>query len=256
MMMKQIILITDGCSNVGIEPAAAAAHANMEGIVVNVIGIVDRDEIGERGVREIKEIAEAGGGMDRIIPMHQLSQTVQMMTRQTVVHTLQQIVDKQLRHIMSEGSSVSVEHANHISEEVGVERLAPGKRQQVVQVIDQLAESTPLRVALLVDASASMRPKLAFVEDAIRDLLLSLQARTGHSEICVFHYPGSGIGAEAVMDVGWTRELDKMQQLFYKLNMKGATPTGPALMKVVRYYAGETRDHGADEAGMLGEYIV
>ncbi len=39
--MKQIILITDGCSNVGISPVIAAAHAKAEGIVVHVVGIAD-----------------------------------------------------------------------------------------------------------------------------------------------------------------------------------------------------------------------
>ncbi len=60
--MKQIILITDGCSNVGISPVIAAAHAKAEGIVVHVVGIADTGEIGDLGAVEIHEIAQAGGG--------------------------------------------------------------------------------------------------------------------------------------------------------------------------------------------------
>lgn len=60
--MKQILLITDGCSNVGISPVIAAAQAKAEGIVVNVIGLLNEHEIDEMGADEIQEIARAGGG--------------------------------------------------------------------------------------------------------------------------------------------------------------------------------------------------
>lgn len=59
--MRQILLITDGCSNVGVSPVVAAAHAKEEGITVNVIGVVDQGELGMLGAEEIREIAEAGG---------------------------------------------------------------------------------------------------------------------------------------------------------------------------------------------------
>lgn len=60
--MKQILLITDGCSNVGASPVMAAAHALQEGITVNVAGVIDYGTIGELGSLEIAEIAKAGGG--------------------------------------------------------------------------------------------------------------------------------------------------------------------------------------------------
>jgi Ca-activated chloride channel family protein len=239
-------------------PAAAAAHARGEGIVVNVIGVVDRGEIGELGAVEIADIANAGGGISRIVSTSQLSQTVQMMTRKTVMHTIQQAVNKELRAIMGDGS---------------LEALHPDKRAQVVQTIDELSEKSALRVTLLIDASASMKPKLAAVEDAIRDLMLSLQARSGVSEISVFHFPGNTSGESAVMDLSWTSDLAKVRQLFYKINMKGTTPTGPALMQVVRYMTAEGQaaqasgfgealyDHSSNGApenrdGMLRDYVV
>ena len=39
--VKQILLITDGCSNIGCNPVYAAETARRNGIAVNVIGIVD-----------------------------------------------------------------------------------------------------------------------------------------------------------------------------------------------------------------------
>lgn len=249
--MKQILLITDGCSNVGMDPCAAAAHARAQGLTVNVIGVVDQGEIGERGAEEIRGIAEAGGGMSRIVPTALLSRTVQMMTRQTVVHTVHRMVASELREALGTDD---------------LEQLPPAKREKVVQVIEDLSETAPLQVALLVDTSASMKPKLAAVETAIRDLALSLQAREGKSLLSIFHYPGkSPESPDVELIEGWTGNLAKLDQLFYKINMKGATPTGPAIMKVIQYYlAGSIEDEATSrqaeephgEGGLLGDYVI
>jgi Ca-activated chloride channel family protein len=260
-MIKQIILITDGCSNEGISPVVASAHAAEENIVVNVVGIVDEGQLGKHGSVEIEQIAKAGGGMSRITSSQLLSQTVQMMTRKTVAHTIQQAVNKELREIMGETAAVS--------------SLPPHKREKVVQVIDDLGETASLRVALLIDSSSSMRPKLRAVEEAIRDLMLSLQSREGTSEICVFHFPGDGrLDSEIVMDVNWTRDLASVNSLFRRLNMKGTTPTGPAILELVRFFAAHGGDNNrpteafierlgsaetaapVQKEGLLGEYVV
>ncbi|MGX4582964.1 hypothetical protein [Paenibacillus chitinolyticus] len=239
--MKQILLITDGCSNVGISPAAAAAEARAEGITVNVIGVVDQGELGLLGAEEIREIAKAGGGMSRIATSQQLSQTVQMMTRKTVTQTVQQAVSRELQSILGSGDMTE---------------LPPVQRSEVVRVIDELAESGSLRVALLVDASASMKPKMAAVREAISDLLLSLKARSGTSELAVFHFPGRYDGDPDVeMDSGWTSNLANLDKMFYKLNMKGTTPTGPAMLKVAAYVSGKSI-YSDDEDGMLRDYVV
>lgn len=221
MIVKQIILITDGCSNIGVNPVTAAAHALAEDIVVNVIGVIDQGDIGDRGRSEINEIAQAGGGMSRIVTSAKLAQTVQMMTRQTVVQTIHNVVRQQLQALTGESE---------------LETLSPEKRGQVVQLMDDLSETSALQIALLIDTSASMKPKLAAVETAIQDLMLSLQARQGESELAVFHYPGSRAGHEVEMKMNWTSDLVQMQHLFSRLNMGGTTPTGPALMKVIRFF--------------------
>lgn len=240
-MMKQILLITDGCSNVGLNPVIAAAQAKAEDITVNVIGVIDQGELGLLGSEEIREIAEAGGGMSRIVNSRQLSQTVQMMTRKTVSHTIQQAVGKELKQILGHSS---------------LEQLPPTQRSEVVHVIDDMSETTALRVALLIDASASMKPKLAAVREAIHDLLLSLRARSGKSEIAVFHFPASVNGEEPLeMDMNWTNELANLDKMFYKINMKGTTPTGPALLKTVQYVAGKSFIQNAED-GMMSDYVV
>lgn len=258
--MKQIILITDGCSNVGISPVVAAAQAKAEGIIVHVIGVLDSSEISELGASEIREIAEAGGGMSRIVQPAQLSQTVQMLTRKTVVQTIQQVVGKELRAILGHSQ---------------LDELSPDQRSEVVRVIDDLTETMGLKVALLIDTSASMKPKLQAVKEAIYDLQLSLQSRMGESLLSVFHFPGNLSGAQEVeMDIGWTRDLANLNRMFYKLNMKGTTPTGPALMRVVDFIVREN-DHRiekspnesdlrgksdepvrANKDGILSDYVV
>lgn len=219
--MKQIILITDGCSNIGIDPTIASAHALEEGIVVNVIGVVDQSEIGARGRLEISEIAKAGGGMSRIVNARQLTQTVQMMTRATVMQTIHQVVKQQLQQVTGQTE---------------LEQLPLEQRAQVVQVMDDLTETTSLDIALLVDTSASMRSKLQAVEEAIQDLMLSLQARQGESRCAIFHFPGSHSGVEVEMKADWTADMKQLGRMFSQLNIGGTTPTGPALLKVVRFF--------------------
>lgn len=248
--MKQILLITDGCSNVGESPVLAAAHALQEGITVNVVGVIDYGTIGEMGSREIADIAKAGGGLSRIVGTPQLAHTIQMMTRKTVVQTIQQAVNKEVKKILGDGS---------------LEQLPPVQRSQVVTAIDELTETTPLRIALLIDASASMKPKLGAVEDAIRDLALSLEAREGKSEIAVFHFPGNNSSEDARLDLDWTSDMSGIRTLFSKLQMRGATPTGPAIFKVLEHYRYDTLDgHRGRESfndhdereGMIGGYVV
>lgn len=241
--MKQILLITDGCSNVGLSPVVAAAHAWAEGITVNVVGVMEPDETALAGREEIAEIAKAGGGISRLVNTRQLSQTVQMMTRATVMTTIRQAVNKELKQVFGSES---------------VESLPPEKRGEVVRVIDELGETSALRVALLIDASASMKPKLQAVEDAIRDLVLSLQARVGKSEIAVFHFPESSRGDGCVCDLEWTGNLQGMKRILPRLQMRGTTPTGPAIMQVVDFCRKD--DYGSynrrETDGMMGDYVV
>ncbi|MCZ8517583.1 VWA domain-containing protein [Paenibacillus filicis] len=226
--MNQIILITDGCSNVGVSPVVAAAHAKAEGITVHVIGVLDAHVASEHSAEEIHETARAGGGLSRLVAPSQLSETVQMVTRKTVVQSIQQVVGQELRTILGHSK---------------LESLPPGQRSEVVRVIDDLTETATLRVALLIDASASMKPKLQAVKEAIYDLQLSLQSRQGKSWMAVLHFPGNLSGDQEVeLDIGWTRDLANLSRLFYKLNMKGTTPTGPALLKTVQYMTADADD--------------
>jgi Ca-activated chloride channel family protein len=211
--VRQILLITDGCSNHGENPIAIAALAKEEGINVNVIGVMERDIIDEKGISEIEEIALSGGGVSQVVYAQQLSQTVQMVTRKGMTQTLQGVVNRELRQIL--GSSKTLED------------LPPEKRGEVLEVVDELGETVELEVLILVDTSASMKPKLPTVKEALLDLSLSLNARTGNNYFSVFVFPGKKNDVEKLLD--WTPNLENLTKVFSQLTTGGTTPTGPAI---------------------------
>ena len=98
--IRQILLITDGCSNQGDDPIAMAALAREQGITVNVIGVMEQDTIDEKGMTEIDGIAMSGGGVSQIVYAQQLSQTVQMVTRKAMNQTIQGVVNRELQQIL------------------------------------------------------------------------------------------------------------------------------------------------------------
>ncbi|WAA09473.1 VWA domain-containing protein [Fervidibacillus albus] len=218
--VKQILLITDGCSNEGEDPVAMAALANEQGITVNVIGVMKNDTIDERGMKEIEQIAEQGGGVSQVVYSEMLSQTVQMVTRKAMTQTLQGVVNRELKQIL--GS------------ETEIEDLPPEKRGEVMEVVDELNETANLDVLILVDTSASMKYKLPTVKEALLDLSLSLNARMGNNRFSVFVFPGKKQLVDKLMD--WTPKLESLPSIFSKLSSGGMTPTGPAIKEALRHF--------------------
>ncbi|MCG3056308.1 hypothetical protein KZ287_29510, partial [Escherichia coli] len=82
-----------------------AALAKEQGISVNVIGVMEEDVIDEQSQNEIEGIAMSGGGVSQIVYVKQLSQTVQMVTRQAMTQTLQGVVNKELQQILGASAS-------------------------------------------------------------------------------------------------------------------------------------------------------
>jgi Ca-activated chloride channel homolog len=211
--IRQILLITDGCSNQGDDPIAMAALANEQGITVNVIGVMEHDVIDEKGISEIEGMAMSGGGVSQIVYAERLSQTVQMVTRKAMNQTIQGVVNRQLQEILGRSQTM--------------EDLPPEKRGEVMEVVDELGETVELEVLILVDTSASMKHKLPTVKEALLDLSLSLNARTGDNLFSVYVFPGKKNDVEKLLD--WTPKLQVLTSVFSQLSTGGITPTGPAL---------------------------
>ncbi|RSK25499.1 VWA domain-containing protein [Bacillus sp. HMF5848] len=218
--LKQILLITDGCSNQGEDPIAMAALAHEQGITVNVIGVMDNDTIDPQGMKEIEGIAMSGGGVSQVVYAKQLSQTVQMVTRQAMTQTLQGVVNKELQHILGSNKEIA--------------DLPPEKRGEIMEVVDELGETVDLQVLILVDTSASMKHKLPTVKEALFDLSISLNARMGHNNFAIFVFPGKRNDVEKVLN--WTPKLESLTKVFPKLTSGGITPTGPAIREAVSHF--------------------
>lgn len=213
--MKQVLLITDGCSNIGPDPVEVARQLAQENIVVNVVGIVDHGMIGQKGIAEVQAIAKAGNGLCEIVKSQDLSYTVQAVTQQALNLTIEHVVNRQLTQMLGDSR--------------GIQALAPVNRGEVVEFMEDLSERSPLKVVLLIDVSASMKQKMKSVEEAIYNLSLSLQARTGDSEIAVLAFPGNMQEHTQVLSK-FTTEPGLVIELCSSLQTRGATPTGPALM--------------------------
>ncbi|GAA0320676.1 VWA domain-containing protein [Bacillus carboniphilus] len=218
--LKQILLITDGCSNHGEDPIAMAALAREEGITINVIGVMENDVIDESGMREIEDIAMSGGGVSQVVYSQSLSQTVQMVTRKAMTQTLQGVVNKELQQILGGKQTL--------------EDLPPDKRGEVMEVVDELGETVDLEVLILVDTSASMKHKLPTVKEALLDLSLSLNARMGNNLFSVYVFPGKRKDVEKLLD--WTPKLESLTSVFSKLSVGGITPTGPAIKEAINQF--------------------
>ena len=108
-----------------------------------------------------------------------------------------------------------------------MEDLPPEKRGEVMEVVDELGETVELEVLVLVDTSASMKHKLPTVKEALLDLSLSLNARTGDNLFSVYVFPGKKNDVEKLLD--WTPKLQVLTSVFSQLSTGGITPTGPAL---------------------------
>ncbi|WP_156290003.1 VWA domain-containing protein [Oceanobacillus salinisoli] len=216
--LKQILLITDGCSNKGEDPAGVAALAYQQGITVNVIGILDDDQTEDaEGLREVEDIALSGGGVSQIVYRETLSQTVQMVTRQAMTQTIQGFVNKELKQIL--GSNQSLED------------VEPEKRGEIMEVVEDLGETSDLEVVVLVDTSASMHEKLPTVKESLIDLSISLNSRIGKNRFCIFSFPGKRKDIQKVLD--WSPQLNSISEVFPKLTSGGITPTGPALREAM-----------------------
>lgn len=218
--LKQILLLTDGCSNQGEAPSATAALAYEQGITVNVIGVLDDNEDSE-GLREVEDIALSGGGVSQIVYKESLAQTVQMVTRQAMTQTLQGFVNKELQQILGDGQTI--------------EHLDPEKRGEVMEVVEDMGETSNLEILVLVDTSASMNNKLMTVKEALIDLSISLNARIGRNRFCIYSFPGKKKDIQKVFD--WSPRLDSVSTVFPKLTSGGITPTGPAIREAMYQFS-------------------
>lgn len=218
--LKQILLMTDGHSNYGEDPVAIAKLAQEYDITVNVIGISDENRENEKGLQEVEAVAMAGGGVSQIVFARQLAKTVQMVTRKAMTQTLHGVINQELKQILGKNEEM--------------EDLSPDKRGELMEVVDELGETVLLEVVVLIDTSASMESKLPMVQEALIDLSISLNARTGDTMFSLYSFPGRKKPIDRLVD--WTPRLNALTTTFSKLSTGGMTPTGPALKAALEVF--------------------
>ncbi|MDV2583237.1 vWA domain-containing protein [Alkalibacillus haloalkaliphilus] len=219
--VSQILLITDGCSNQGEDPVSVSQQIAQEGITVNVIGVLEDDQTEDpTGLQEVNDIAEAGGGISRIVYADDLSETVQMVTKQAMNQTIQGYVNKELQQIFGK--------------ETDEASLPPETRGEVQEVMEELGETCDLKVLVLVDTSASMQNKMSSVKESLDDLILSLDARAGSHYFSIYQFPTRKKVVKELLD--WTNDGNRLAKVFPKFAVGGITPTGAALKEAAKAF--------------------
>ncbi|WP_188207350.1 VWA domain-containing protein [Alkalibacillus aidingensis] len=225
--VRQILLITDGCSNQGEDPISVSSEIAQQGISVNVIGVLEDDQTEDPvGLSEVNDIAEAGNGVSRIVYADDLSETVQMVTKQAMNQTIQGYVNQELQQIFGK--------------ETDEESLPPSTRGEVQEVMEELGETCDLQVMILVDTSASMQNKMSAVKEALDDLILSLDARAGNHYFSIYQFPTRKQVVKELLD--WTSDGNRLAKVFPKFAVGGITPTGIALREAAKAFHSDIED--------------
>lgn len=232
--IKQIIVITDGKSNIGINPIEAAKNANLQGILVSTIALIDGDNSGsEKDIEEVEGIAKAGGGLCEYTQIQDLSKTIKQMTQKTAQKTIEQIVSKQLKTIVG----------------VDINNLEPTSRFKIVEFIEKYGDSINIKCVIVLDTSGSMKNKLEKAKKSMYELLQDMKCRKGKSSISVVKYPG--IKNELCSIVcHFTQEPEILRDKIIGIKASGGTPTGPAIelaCKVLQNFILENQEDLVEE---------
>ncbi|HHV73784.1 MAG TPA: VWA domain-containing protein [Thermoanaerobacterium sp.] len=209
ILINQIIVVTDGKSNVGGNPADAAFLAFRKGIRVSSIGIVDD---GNLSIKEIKDIASSGGGVYDIIYSDDFIRSLSVVTQKSAEKTLYDTLDSELMKLIGKN----------------IEELHPVLRSQIVEYIDRLLDISDIRCAILLDLSGSMARKLKKAVNGIIDLLSTMKVRKGKSQFCLIGFP-DGNDAYAKIICPFTSKINDIEVHLKNLKAGGNTPTYHAI---------------------------
>jgi Ca-activated chloride channel family protein len=223
--IKQIVLVTDGKSNMGGNPITAAKEAAVKNIVVNTIGIVS-NHYQEESLYEIQQISLAGGGTWEVSTLDNLGFTMRAVTQKTINKTINTIVGNELKKII--GGDIN--------------EIPPGKRSKIVEYMEQLGEESSLKCCILMDCSGSMMNKLSSAKKSILELIDSLEGRKGHSQLAIIAFPGEK-GEMTRLVQPLTENFKEAKTSIMSLRAGGTTPTAAAINKAVCIMEGMVIDN-------------
>lgn len=216
---NQIILVTDGESNIGVDPVLVAKEAGAESITINTIGITNGQR--EESMTEIKDIADSSGGVWEHTDLNSLDTAMSMVSMKSVYNTLEETVSKELKSLV--GSEL--------------EELHPQSRKKIIDLIDKLGDDADIRCCLVIDCSASMKRKIDIAKSSALNLLRVLNSRKGKTEIAVVGYPHSDKDYSVLCD--FTNNIINLEKGLQKVKIGGQTPTGMALKGAISILQGQ-----------------
>lgn len=218
--INQIIVVTDGKSNVGGNPVTAAAEAAQKGIVVNAIGIRDGRKNDDH-MDEVAEMAKAGKGLWQDTEISHLGQTMVGLTQKTVNKTIQTIVGNELKEIIGGN----------------IDDIPPVKRNKVVQFMEDFGDQAQIKCCILMDCSGSMASKINTAKESVVDLMNSLQGRKGKCKVAVIAFPGENNQSTRLLNP-FTEDIREVKSHIVQLTAKGTTPTAAAINRGVKLFEG------------------
>jgi Ca-activated chloride channel family protein len=227
-MLKQIILISDGQSNVGSNPVSIAELALDKGIIVNTIGIIDNSH-NKTPIFELENIAEKGGGICELTDLAKLSETLSRVTIKSVYETVEEVVNNELKEIL----------------DMDMKEMKPSERYKFVKIIDKIGDEIRLKCLILLDISGSMKRKIDIARKSIFELLMFLEERNGESQIGVMVFPGKVGYSELLCD--FTSNIDELRSKVEIIEVGGTTPTGPAIEEAIKIFNEEDYKYSINE---------
>ncbi|SHJ89102.1 VWA domain-containing protein [Paramaledivibacter caminithermalis] len=239
--INQIIIVTDGRSNVGGDPIIAAGEAAKKNIFVSAIGIIDNTDDSESPIEEVQNIANKGGGEWELTYIENLSTTLHMLTQRTVNKTINTVVNKQLKEIIG----------------AELDEIKPESRNKFIKYIENLSDEIHLKCCVLMDCSGSMKIKINKARESIIDLMNSLKARKGKSEVAVIAFPG--LNREMIHVVNdFSNDIELIKNKINNMGVGGTTPTAPAIYKAIELFTNKPHESEKiiEEEPLFNESII
>lgn len=212
---RQIMLITDGESNEGVCPISVAKEGHARGVTTSTIGIINGTNE-EKPLKEIKDIADAGGGIWETTDIQNLPIALSVATVKSVYKTIEEAVNKELKEIIG----------------TGLVDIHPESRIKVTDMIDKIGDEINIKCCIVIDSSGSMTNKMNIAKNSILNLLRILSQRKGKTEIAVISYPGKSLNQYEVL-CNFTEDRESLEKSLHKIQIGGNTPTGPAIKAAI-----------------------
>ena len=214
-VLKQIIVISDGHSNQGIDPVDAAREAWENGITVNTIGILDAGRMGSRGRQEVEQIAYVGGGVCQFTAAEDIGLTIQTVTSQLTRRYSELIFNRQLRQMTG----------------VELTGLSPAQRAALVPLLMKLAEDIEMDLVLVLDTSGSMIKKKLALDESLAEMMICLGHRSGTVNLAIIQFPGPA--GNGCLIKPWQLNNALTSRILRAVTYGGPTPTGPAIKAAI-----------------------